>query len=1148
MSAPPALTTHELLLALAGRVDDDLLGIGRELAAIGEDPQAVELLAAALVADRAVLPPWIREAVVAAARSRHVEIDVEGGLPAAVAEDRTAHRFQADALPAGLITDTVRRVPPRNLAGCTIRLTWRLTPAGAAPGPLPHPVLLVELPGPSTSAEVLAYRLSSVLDRAGMPSSVEAYGAADALPAYHVEALRNARTIVDGGSGRPVPRPPVERGAVAAPVTAPVETVDPTELISSGPLFTAPIPAEPVTAVLAGADAPEPARESADREAPSLLSGAPVVEPGVAAPSAAAPEDIAAREESRAEETTAIPVAGRQAPASPAAEAPPARPDSRAAEAEAASAATPAAGFRSQDAAEVTARFPQRSRASSRPDTPIRAVPDPVPGEAGPTPAAAELPPRSPAIGQLPRLPEELDSASARPGSPSGRDGAAPRGLRTPVPGRDEQAEISGPPDIGPQALPSRTPRPAPGPRIGPPLSVVPPAPERHGARPEPESRADDVDALGGPLDRPLLEPPLEPADESAPPVAPGPAPAPGAREPGARAASWAADWASGEWAMPDGGRRRADVPAPAEAPAAAEPVPSAAEPAVPEPECPAAQAPADDVPADDDQAVDNAEDHGVPDDAPYGRRAAVDGNPTLRPLPDGRRRARHRSDVTDTTPQGLPAPRPVPRLSSRGGPGRPEDAAPRPAEQVDAPAADLSEAPAQDVLFGGSSADDRPAAGHRADAPDRPRRAAEPDHLFGPLTGSEPEADAGDMDPGASWPGLEGPAGTRPDPARPEHTDPDHRDHRHDDHRHNDHRPDDHRGAEAPGPLGEEHGGEPPAPESRRRREPESERPDFDRPAYDRSAFSRPAFGGPPPGEAPGSLFGESSERPPGAGRSRRSWTGQHGPRHVGRDRVGDDGPGGDTFGGERFGGEEFGGERFGGEEFGGDRFGAENPGDRPRNTSPDRTRPGGAGPRESRPDPSGEPAASTGPGGHADLRSPVSDGPVAEPNGAGPGGHAEGRTPDPEFPAGTGPGESRRATPDAPRTEGPAGPGPGEFRRNTPDAPPTDGRGGTPWPADPADTRQDTAPAAPRPAPGEEPSAEALAALSGRERELLRRLQEELASRERPPARDTGPYPGPSRQGARPQQAHPGPEAGQNGHRNGHAQGHPLGPPDIA
>ena len=38
-----ALSTHELLLALAGRVDDDLLAGCRELVAFGEDGQAFEL-------------------------------------------------------------------------------------------------------------------------------------------------------------------------------------------------------------------------------------------------------------------------------------------------------------------------------------------------------------------------------------------------------------------------------------------------------------------------------------------------------------------------------------------------------------------------------------------------------------------------------------------------------------------------------------------------------------------------------------------------------------------------------------------------------------------------------------------------------------------------------------------------------------------------------------------------------------------------------------------------------------------------------------------------------------------------------------------------------------------------------------------------
>ena len=57
MSAPTSdpvgdPTVHELLLALAGRLDDDLLAWARELVAVGEEGQAVELATAALAAER----------------------------------------------------------------------------------------------------------------------------------------------------------------------------------------------------------------------------------------------------------------------------------------------------------------------------------------------------------------------------------------------------------------------------------------------------------------------------------------------------------------------------------------------------------------------------------------------------------------------------------------------------------------------------------------------------------------------------------------------------------------------------------------------------------------------------------------------------------------------------------------------------------------------------------------------------------------------------------------------------------------------------------------------------------------------------------------------------------------------------------------
>lgn len=202
-SASPVLTTHELLLALAGRVDDDLLASSRELVASGADGQALELLTATLVADRAALPPPVRAAVVAIGRALRIGLDAEQELPAAVREDGTPHRFHADAAPPAAVAwvgDVLAGPAAHQLAGRRSWLTWRRTPAGAAPGPLPHPVLLVEVdeeagPDAHTAADVLAYQLATILHRAGAPASVEAFVAGSALPGYHAEALSSARPV-----------------------------------------------------------------------------------------------------------------------------------------------------------------------------------------------------------------------------------------------------------------------------------------------------------------------------------------------------------------------------------------------------------------------------------------------------------------------------------------------------------------------------------------------------------------------------------------------------------------------------------------------------------------------------------------------------------------------------------------------------------------------------------------------------------------------------------------------------------------------------------------------------------------------------------------------------------------------------------------
>ena len=190
---------YDLLLALAGRLDDDLLAWARELVAVGEEGQAVELVTAALAAERVMLPAAVRVAVVAAGRAAHTDLDVGRELAPPVPDDATVHRFNPAAASGDRVAAVLAGLPARRLAGCTLYLTWRSTPAGAAPGPVPRAVVLVEA-GPDRSADVLVYLLATELDRAAVPASVEVFTTGTTLPAYHRAALAAARRIEVGAS------------------------------------------------------------------------------------------------------------------------------------------------------------------------------------------------------------------------------------------------------------------------------------------------------------------------------------------------------------------------------------------------------------------------------------------------------------------------------------------------------------------------------------------------------------------------------------------------------------------------------------------------------------------------------------------------------------------------------------------------------------------------------------------------------------------------------------------------------------------------------------------------------------------------------------------------------------------------------------
>ena len=184
---------YDLLLALAGRLDDDLLAWARELVAVGEEGQAVELVTAALAAERVMLPAAVRVAVVAAGRAAHTDLDAGRELAPPVPDDATVHRFDPAAASGDRVAAVLAGLPARRLAGCTLYLTWRSTPAGAAPGPVPRAVVLVEA-GPDRSADVLAYLLATELDRAAVPASVEVF-TTDKIPIESVDPKLTAGPV-----------------------------------------------------------------------------------------------------------------------------------------------------------------------------------------------------------------------------------------------------------------------------------------------------------------------------------------------------------------------------------------------------------------------------------------------------------------------------------------------------------------------------------------------------------------------------------------------------------------------------------------------------------------------------------------------------------------------------------------------------------------------------------------------------------------------------------------------------------------------------------------------------------------------------------------------------------------------------------------
>jgi hypothetical protein len=215
------IRVHDLLLGLAGRIDDDALADARELLASAEVDRSLEFLVGCLVAGR-----------IAITSAQRNELDLLFGQVYLdsmtlnrVIVDETAsvvrHRFGGGAIngePAGHgVAEAARRVLDVLPDVRSVWAVWRLTPAGAVTGPVPHRVVLVGV-GPAGFAPATAYRLENSLRRAGIRASVEVLRDGTDAPDYHHAAMQYASQVPFSRQAPTNPAP--VRARAASPITA----------------------------------------------------------------------------------------------------------------------------------------------------------------------------------------------------------------------------------------------------------------------------------------------------------------------------------------------------------------------------------------------------------------------------------------------------------------------------------------------------------------------------------------------------------------------------------------------------------------------------------------------------------------------------------------------------------------------------------------------------------------------------------------------------------------------------------------------------------------------------------------------------------------------------------------------------------------
>ncbi len=215
------LRLHNLLLALAGRIDDSALTEARELIARAHIDEAVELTTGTLIAGKIPVSSSEQRELALVLEMSRSDATLANDLLVEEDESVLTHRFTGENTPEFGLAEALDRTLQVLPDVRSVHAVWRNTPAGSVPGALPQRVVLVEI-GPEGNPPAVAFRVDTALRRAGIRSVVEVAGPGVARSAYHQAASSAASPVWVTGSthSSDFRSEPVTPPAVPAPAPA----------------------------------------------------------------------------------------------------------------------------------------------------------------------------------------------------------------------------------------------------------------------------------------------------------------------------------------------------------------------------------------------------------------------------------------------------------------------------------------------------------------------------------------------------------------------------------------------------------------------------------------------------------------------------------------------------------------------------------------------------------------------------------------------------------------------------------------------------------------------------------------------------------------------------------------------------------------